>query len=246
MSGHSHYSTIKRKKEAGDAAKGKVFSKMSRAITIAIKAGGNANPESNYKLRMAIDAAKAVNMPKNNIDRILSKASEAADLSEVRYEGFGPDGISVIIDVATDNRNRSGQEIKGIFERVGGSLAGPGAVSYNFENKGLIIIEKTNNSESQMLELIDLEVEDIEDSEDGIEIYTEPEKLAEIVKLITEKKYNLKSSSLIMKPKVWQKIDNPEKAKKAIDFLEKLEDHEDVQDVFTNLDISKEIVNNIK
>jgi YebC/PmpR family DNA-binding regulatory protein len=241
MSGHSHYATIKRKKESTDAARGKVFSKMSRAILVAIKTGGGSNPEINYKLRMAIDAARAVNMPKANVDRILKKAGEAADLEEIKYEGFGPEGILVIVDVATDNRNRAGQDIKGIFDKGGGRLAGPGSVSYNFESKGAILVEKKSNVDSQMLELIDLGVEDIQETDEGIEIYTEPERLSETLKLIKEKKFDVSSSGLIMKPKSVQIISDSVKAKKAISFLEKFEDHDDVQNVFTNLDIPEEI-----
>src|SRR4030065_2949100 len=154
MSGHSHYSTIKRQKEANDAAKGKVFSKMARAIAIAIKAGGGADPAQNYKLRIAIEQAKASNVPKSNIDRIPSRAQEEVSYDEVSYEGYGPEGIPVIVESATDNKNRTSQEIKNIFERSGGSLAGPGSVSFNFEPKALIVVGKGGDVDSKMLKSI--------------------------------------------------------------------------------------------
>ncbi len=153
MSGHSHYATIKRQKGMKDAAKGKVFSKMGRAITIAVKSGGGiSDPNANYKLRMAVDAARAVNMPKENIERAISKAAgHSQSLDEIIYEGFGPGGVGIIVEAATDNRNRTAQEIKNIFERGGGNLGGPGSVAFNFDPKGLIVVKKGEASEPQML-----------------------------------------------------------------------------------------------
>ena len=197
MSGHSHYSTIKRQKEANDAAKGKVFSKMARAIAIAIKAGGGADPAQNYKLRIAIEQAKASNVPKSNIDRILSRAQEELSYDEFTYEGYGPEGIAVIVDVATDNRNRTSQEIKNIFERSGGSLAGPGSVSFNFEPKALIVVGKGEDVDSQMLKLIDLGVDDVNESEDRIEVYTTQEKAGEIKELLEKSGFTISSFEII-------------------------------------------------
>lgn len=245
MSGHSHYSTIKRKKEAGDAARGKIFSKLSRAISIAIKTGGGPNPDTNYKLRVAIEAAKAANMPKANIERALSKASESDVLEEVAYEGFGPEGIGVIVETATDNRNRTGQEIKGIFDRGGGRLAGPGAVSYNFEPKGLILVKKTDDCEAQMLKLIDFGVEDVLGADDAIEVYVEPEKLSETKKKLEEKGFALSSVELMKKPKILQKISDSKKAEKVLSFLDKLENLDDVQKVYSNLDIPEEVLRQV-
>src|SRR3990170_358602 len=153
MSGHSKWSTIKRKKATTDMVRGKLFSKISKTIATAVKGGGSNNPETNSKLRVAIEEARAANMPKANVERALKKGGEG-NVSEFTYEGFGPGGISVIVEGATDNRNRTGQEIKGIFERGGGSLAGPGAVSFNFKQKGLILVEKGADPQSQMLSMI--------------------------------------------------------------------------------------------
>lgn len=244
MSGHSHFATIKRQKAVNDAAKGNLFSKLARAIMIAAKGGGD--PDMNFKLRVEIDKARAASMPKENIDRAIAKATtEAVNLSEISYEGFGPGGISVIIDVATDNKNRSAQEIKNIFERAGGTLAGPGAVSFNFESKGFILVNKSDNPEAQMLTMIDLGVEDVTESEDGIEVYTAPEALGEERKKFEAAGFEMRETELIMKPKNLQTISDPSLAAKALTFLDSVEDYDDVTNVFSNLDIPDETMQKI-
>ena len=245
MSGHSHYATIKRQKESNDAAKGKIFSKMARIIAIAAKTGGGADPESNYKLRMAIEQARAQNMPKVNIDRAIQKAQGGGDLTEVTYEGYGPDGIAILVDAATDNRNRTAQEIKNIFERVGGSLAGPGSVSYNFDSKGVIVVKKETDTEEQMLRLIDMGVEDLEETRDAIEVYTAPDKAGEIRDQLRDNGFEVLSFNLVKKPKTYVMVDNPQKATKVMNFLESLDEHEDVQGVYSNFDIPEEIASQI-
>src|SRR3990172_913737 len=245
MSGHSHYATIHRQKELKDAKRGQIFSKLAKEIAIAVK-GGGPDPSSNFKLRVVMEKAKAANMPKENIERaITSGSSSAENLEEATYEGFGPSGIAVIVVATTDNRNRTGQEIKNLFERAGGNLAGPGSVSFNFENKGFMLVEKTADPESQILNLIDLGVEDVEETDDGIEVYVAPEKLSEMRKKLEEAGFNITSTELFMKPKVLQTIPNPADAKKALSFLETLDDQEDTQKVYANLDIPQEVVDQI-
>jgi YebC/PmpR family DNA-binding regulatory protein len=246
MSGHSHYATIKRQKETKDAARGNLFSKLARIISIAVKTGGGPNPEANFKLKIAIDKARAANMPKDNIDRAIARASGGEALEEITYEGFGPSGIGVIVEVATDNRNRTSQEMKNSFERAGGSLAGPGAVSYNFESKGFLLVKKQQDSQGQMLALIDLGVEDIEESEDGLEVYVPVDKLSETKKKLEENGFEIASVELEMKPKSLQKLDDANAAKKVLAFLESLEELEDVQRVSANIDIPQEILSQIK
>jgi YebC/PmpR family DNA-binding regulatory protein len=236
MSGHSHYATIKRQKEANDAAKGNVFSKITRAIMIAAR--GGADPNMNFKLRFEIEKARQASMPKENIERAILKATtEAANLEEIRYEGFGPGGVSVIVEAATDNKNRTAQEVKNVFERAGGSLAGPNAVAFNFESKGFLLVKKTLDSEAQMLQLIDAGVEDIQEADDGLEVYVAPDKLGQIHKNLTEAGFEIVRTELQMKPKNWQVVSDPEVAAKVIKFLEEIEKHDDVQKVFSNLDI---------
>jgi len=246
MSGHSHYSTIKRQKESNDAARGAVFSKLTRAITVAVKSGGGSSPDSNYKLRMAIDKAKSLNMPKANVERAISKGVGGGVLEEVTYEGFGPGGVAVMVEVATDNRNRSGQEIKNIFEKGGGNLAGPGAVSFNFEPKGFLVIKKDKNAEEQMLALIDLGVEDIEETSDGIEVYVEATILSQTKEKLEKNGFKINSMELVQKPKNYQSITGEKKANKILSFLETLEKNEDVQKVFANFDIAEDILEKIE
>ncbi len=235
MSGHSHFATIKRQKGLKDAAKGNIFGKLSKNISIAIKSGGGTNPDMNFKLRIAIDKAKEFNMPKDNIDRILKTAeSKMESIEEMRYEGFGPYGVGVIIDVVTDNKNRSAQEFKNIFEKAGGNIAGPGAVAYNFDSKGYLLIKKTEDVDSQTLNLIDLGVEDIEDTEDGIEVYVHPEELSSEKHKIEAAGFNVIRAELTMVPKNYVEIEDPDRIEKMTKFLETLEDHDDVQKVFSN------------
>lgn len=233
MSGHSHYATIKRQKAVTDAARGNVFSKHAKAIMIAAK--GGADPESNFKLRVAIDKARADNMPKDNIERAIAKAtSEGGVLNEAVYEGFGPGGIAVIVEAATDNKNRTAQEIKNLFEKGGGSLGGPGSVSYNFESKGFLLVKKSTDTDTQMLSIIDMGVEDIMDSEDGLEVYVAPEKLGEIKKKIEAAGFEVSQVELQMKPKNLIEPTHPE-SDKMVKFLETLESHDDVQKVYANI-----------
>ncbi|MCX6705090.1 MAG: YebC/PmpR family DNA-binding transcriptional regulator [Candidatus Woesebacteria bacterium] len=241
MSGHSHYATIKRQKATNDAAKGNLFSKMARTIMIAAKSG--ADPDMNYRLRFEIDKARAISMPKENIERAIAKATtDAANLEEITYEGFGPGGFGVMVEVMSDNKNRTAQEIKNMFEKGGGSLAGPNAVAFNFESKGFMFVKKAADPDAQMLSLIDAGVEDMEDSGDGLEVYVAPDKLSQIHKKLVESGFEVAETELQMKPKNFQTIDNPASAVKALKFLEDMESLDDVQKVFSNLDIPDEVM----
>ncbi len=247
MSGHSHYATIRRQKEAKDSLKGQVFSKLARAIQIAVRVGGSPDPEANYKLRVAVDKAKAANMPKESIERAISKGTgEGGELEEVTYEGFGPGGVAVIVEAATDNRNRTAQEIKNLFERAGGGLAGPGSVSYNFESKGLIVVAKEKDVEDQMLKLIDLKVDDIEEVEDAIEVYVRLDEIARVKEKINNLGYKIISYDLTRRPKSFVRITDTDLAQKLLSFLDTLEENTDVQKVYANLDIPDEVLRNIK
>ena len=245
MSGHSKWSTIKHQKEATDQARGKLFSKLSKAISVAIKTGGGVDPDTNYKLRIAIDVAKASNMPKANIERILAKKGEEGQLEEISYEGFGPEGIVVIALAATDNRNRTSQEIKGIFDRAGGHLAGPGAVSYNFSPRALILVKRENDIEGQMLRLIDLQVEEIEEAEDGIEVYVSPAQLRRTREKIENMGFSVISTELTQEPKSYQTIEDEAKATRVLKFLDSLSEHDDIQKVFANVDIPEKTLKKV-
>lgn len=237
MSGHSKWSTIKHQKAVNDKARGQVFSKLVKAITVAVKTGGGPDPDSNYKLRMAIDAAKAANMPKNNVDRAISNASKSTEnLEEVSYEGFGPEGVGILVETATNNKNRTSQEIKNILERGGGSMGGPGSVSFNFEPMGMLLINKQNLSQDQILSLIDYGIQDFDEDDNYIEAYVSPHDLQDIKSKLSQNNYNVEKIEYIKHPKLSHPI-SEKNSNHLINILNSLEEHDDVQKVFTNAEI---------
>lgn len=276
MSGHSKWSTIKRQKGAADIKRGQTFTKAANAITTSVRAGGSGDPNANPRLRMAIESARAVNMPRDNIDRAiergLGKGKEA--LEEVIYEGFGPGQVAFIIEGVTDNRLRTNQEVKSIFERNGGSLAGQGAVSYMFKKKGEIRVKsKGGNKDEEMLELIDLGADDVEDYEEPFDssstsfgrtqdksltagaqgkdiqkylVYSESSELNTMGIKITQNGFEVESQDLVMKPTTLQPINDQILAQKVINFAGKLEEHEDIQKVYANFDIPEELITKIQ
>ena len=246
MSGHSKWATIKRQKESNDTKKGQIFTKLAKAITVAVRAGGGiGDPEKNFKLRLAIDKARSLNMPKENIQRAILKGEgekDGVNWSEVTYEGYGPEGIAIIIEAATDNKNRTTSEIKNIFDRAGGTLASPGAVAFQFKKTGLLTIEKSNNPSEQILILMDLDLEDVQETSDVIEVYTKSEQTREIRNKVENLGFKVLSEELIMKPLTEVKINDRSKAEKILKIMGTFEDHDDVQKVFSNFDIPDEIL----
>jgi len=243
MSGHSHWSTIQRKKQVEDIKRGKVFSRVSREIMIAARSG--ADPETNFKLRLAIERAKTANMPKDNIERAIKKGSgvgEKGKVEEVVYEGFGPGGVSIIVEAVTDNRQRTIAEIKKIFDRGGGSLAGPGAVSYQFKLMGLSAVERGKNSQEQILKIMDLGVEDVEEAEDAIEVYTKPKDLEKTKRALENLGFGIKSFGLIRRPTVLVAIKEKKVANQLLELMNQLEEHPDVQKTAANFDIGPELL----
>lgn len=242
MSGHSHWATIQRGKQAEDRRRGKIFSKLSRSITVAAK--GNPNPQSNFKLRLVIDQAKQANMPKENIERAIQKASGKleAGFEEVVYEAYGPGKVAVLVECLTDNKNRTSSEIKKIFERRGGVLADPGAVLYQFKKLGLITVPVEGKSEERMLKLMDLPIEDVEEVEGVIEVYTRPKELSAIKKKIETMGLPTSEASLVFKPTTEMKIEDRNLAAKILGLMEALEDQEDVQKTYANFDIQKDLL----
>lgn len=241
MSGHSKWSTIKHQKEATDVKKGAIFTKLSRAITVAVKqGGGDPNPESNFKLRLAVDKARAANMPKENINRAIDKATGGGggeSLDEITYEGYGPGAIGIIVEATTDNKLRTGQEIRNIFERAGGRLATPGSVAYNFTSLAELLVKTDKDKEQAMLELIDLGAQDIVPVNDGIEVFVQPQQATTLHQSLVSAGYQIIQSELISRPNSLIPISDPTKAGQIISLLGILEDHDDVQRVFTNADL---------
>jgi len=246
MSGHSKWSTIKRQKESADKKRGQAFTKIGRSITLVAKSG--TDPETNFKLRMIIEKAKAVNMPKANIERILEKVrkgGEGAGLTEILLEGFASDKVAILVEATTDNPNRTISELRSLFSKNGASLGERGSVSHFFSQAGLIFVAKDGRAiEAAMLDLMDIgEVEDIEEVEGGFEVYTKVEALHAVKVAIEAKNYQVREAEIIWKPIILVEVKDRERALRILDFLETLEECDDVQKVYSNLDIADEILN---
>jgi len=244
MSGHSKWSTIKHKKAKTDQQRGKVFSKLVREIMIAAKSG-DPDPDNNARLRLAVQKAKEANMPNDNIKRAIQKVAaggEGANLEEITYEAYALYGVALLIEVVTDNKNRTLPNIKNILAKAGGSLATKGAVSYLFEKKGLIVFE-SGASEDLIMEIAtEAGAEDIDINEDGsIEVKTESADFEQIKKVFDEKDLKYAEASLEMIAQNEISLD-AEKARKIFNLIEKLEDDDDVQEVFGNYDVSAEVM----
>ena len=237
MSGHSHFKTVAATKNANDAKRGKIFSKMARVITIVVKEGGK-DPLINAKLKTAIDKARELNMPKDNIERAIKKgAGELVGeiLEEISIEGFGPGGFAIIIDGITDNKNRTLNEVKGILGQYDGKMAGEGAVKWMFQRNGLIVLSAAGKS-TEDLELLAIEVgaEDVRSKGEMLHILTKPEDLEKIKKSLEKKQLHIASSSLEWVPKEETAIGEKEQAK-AQKLFEALDEQDDVQDIYSNL-----------
>lgn len=237
MSGHSKWSNIKNKKEKTDAQRGKVFTKIGKEIAIAVRAGGP-DPASNNKLRDAIAKAKSNNVPNDNIDRAIKKASgaDAVSYEEITYEGYGPSGVAVIVTTATDNRNRTGGEVRHFFDKYGGNLGQSGCVSFMFDDKGVIIIEKDDSIDEDTLMEAALEAgaADFASNDDVYEIYTEVSDLSAVQEALTEAGYTILSAEMDKIPQNYIELTTEEDIKNMNLLLEHLEDNDDVQNVYHN------------
>ncbi|MBU1026438.1 MAG: YebC/PmpR family DNA-binding transcriptional regulator [Candidatus Margulisbacteria bacterium] len=239
MSGHSKWSTIKHKKAKTDAARGKVFTKLIKEITTAAKIGGG-DADGNPRLRLAVDRAKEANMPNDNIKRAIDKGvgGGAEAMEELVYEGYAPAGVAMMVEVMTDNRNRSAGEIRSIFEKNGGNLGATGCVSYMFSNKGSIVFEKKGIDEDSLaMTAIDAGADDIISEESTIEIVTSPENFEKVRDALKSKGFTPENAEVTMVPSTTVKVSGDE-AKKVMALVAKLEDHDDVQKVHANFDIS--------
>lgn len=239
MSGHSKWATIKRQKGALDLKRGLTFTKISNAITIAVKRGGGiTDPSSNFRLRLAIEAARAANMPKDNIERALRRASgkQAGEVQEVIYEGFAPEGVSVIIEAVTDNTLRTTSEIKSIFNKNGGNFAQPGSVSYLFSQIGIIVISKNNKSIDELFEAVaESGAQDLEDAGDKAIVTTSFTNLTSVREKLVEKGITALEVKVIRKPLIPIVLTDKEKLDKVTNFLDRIEELDDVQKVYSNM-----------
>lgn len=239
MSGHSKWSTIKRQKGAADIKKGQVFTKLTKAIIIAVKQGGGiADPAQNFKLRLAIDKAQEANMPKDNIQRAIEKAAglKEGDMEEIIYEGFAPYGVSIIVEAVTDNSQRTTAEVKSVFSKGGGSFGQPGSVAYQFLSKGRVTVKKDGKSLDDIFLLAaDSGAEDIEEDNDEVIILTPVDKLANVRNKLLESGLNIIEASLVRIPTNTVPVESLENLSKINNFIEALEALDDVQKVYSNL-----------
>ncbi len=237
MSGHSKWNNIKRKKEATDAVKGKVFTKIGREITVCVKEGG-ADPNNNSKLRDLIAKAKASNVPNDNIDRVIKKAAGSDDKNSYEtmvYEGYGPSGVAVIVECLTDNKNRTAGDVRHYFDKFGGNLGTTGCVSFMFTQKGFVILENTGIDEDTVMEdCFEFGGDDLTVNEETIEIECAPENLHALREGMTSKGYNVLSAGAEQVPSTYTTLTDEDSIKKMELLLEHLEDNDDVQNVYHN------------
>lgn len=247
MSGHSKWANIKHKKSKMDAQKGKIFTKVAREITVAVRQGGNADPTGNMRLKLALQKAKEANLPNDNVQRAIQKglgASDGVNYEELTYEGYGPAGVAIMVEAVTDNRNRTAGEIRHLFSKYGGNLGETGCVGWMFDKKGLFIIDKSAtklDEEDLMLLALEAGAEDFQANEDSFEITTAPDDFADVQEKLAAG--NVKTSvaqiSLIPQNEITLQGDD---IPKMLKLMEMLEDHDDVQEVYANFDIPEELM----
>lgn len=242
MSGHSKWHSIKHKKGALDAKRGKLFTKLIKEITVAARTGGG-DPDANARLRKAISDAKAGNMPNDTIDRAVKRGTgelEGTTYDEITYEGYGPGGVAVMVDSLTDNRNRTVAEIRHIFSKNGGNLGESGSVGWLFEKKGYIVIDKQVKSEDELFEIVtDAGAEDLRDDEDSFEVITTPDSFDSVLAAVKKAGLEPEVAEVTMLPQNYIKLEDNQ-AKQMLKLMDALEDHDDIQKVHANFDISEE------
>jgi YebC/PmpR family DNA-binding regulatory protein len=242
MSGHSKWASIKHKKAAQDAKRGKIFTKVIRELSIAARIGGG-EPDTNPRLRKAIADAKAVNMPADNIKRAIMKGTgqlEGVSYDEIAYEGYGPGGVAIYVEALSDNKNRTVSELRHIFTRNNGHIGESGCVAWMFNRKGYIVVEQEKASEDKLLEIIlDAGAEDLREDGSNYEIFTPPEEFEAVVNALKEHNIELAASNLGYIPQNYVKLEGKQ-AQQLLKLMEELEDHDDVQNVWANFDIDEE------
>jgi len=245
MSGHSHWAGIKHKKALVDAKRGKVWSKIAKMIIVAAKRGGG-DPDANLSLRYAIDKARAANMPKDNVEKAIKRGTGetgAVTFEEALYEGYAQDGVAIMVEALTDNRNRTAPEIKKIFEKHGGTMGTSGCVGWMFHTKGLITVSVAKADEDQLMEIaLNAGAEDMQTSGDVFEITCDPVAYEQVKAALTEKQIPIELAEISRIPQTTIPITKPETARKILNLMEAFEDHDDVQNAYANFDIPPDVV----
>ena len=247
MSGHSKWSSIKHKKAVTDARKGQQFTKVAREITIAAREGGG-NPEGNYRLRLAIEKARSVNMPHDNIQRAVKRGTGelgGAQLEQLRFEGYGPHGVAIMVETVTDNRNRTASEIRNIFSKAGGNLGASGSVAWMFSRQGQIVINADGKDPDELgLEAIELGASDARVDGSTVEVITDPTRLETVREALSKKGYRIESSEVSLNSTQTVRLDENQ-AVSVLKLLDTLEEQDDVQSVHSNIDVPDEIMERI-
>jgi YebC/PmpR family DNA-binding regulatory protein len=245
MSGHSKWSTIKRKKGAADAKRGQVFTRLIREITVAAKFGGG-DPDGNPRLRTAIDAAKAENMPKDNIDRAIKKGTgelEGVSYEEITYEAYAPGGVALLIEVMTDNKNRTAADVRHILNKRGGSLAKAGSVGYLFEGKGVFTLDKSSADEDKLMEVaLEAGAEDVKDEGDVWEVHCAPTDFNALSDALTQAGLKPSASEVTKLPSTTVAVTDPAEASRVIKLMDALDECDDIQQVYANFDIDDQLL----
>ncbi|HEY8001412.1 MAG TPA: YebC/PmpR family DNA-binding transcriptional regulator [Solirubrobacterales bacterium] len=248
MSGHSKWASIKHKKAATDAKRGQLFTKLARAIAVAAREGG-ADPDSNFTLAAAIEKAKGYSMPKDNIQRAIDRGAGAGagdeQIERVVYEGYGPGGAAVLVDTLTDNRNRTGAEVRNLFDKSGGNLGEPGSVAWQFEKKGVILVDGDRFSEDDLMPAIDAGAEDVVLDDDVLKLTTDPTALSAVRSALEGAGVEVQSADLAMEPNAVVEIGEEREARALVRLMEALDDHDDVEAVHANFDIPEALLEQV-
>jgi YebC/PmpR family DNA-binding regulatory protein len=245
MSGHSKWASIKHKKAATDAKRGQLFTKLARAIAVAAREGGG-DPDANFTLAAAVEKARGYSMPKDNIQRAIDRGTGAGGADEqierVVYEGYGPGGAAIMVEALTDNRNRTGSEVRHAFDRHGGSLGEPGSVAWQFESRGVVVVDGERYSEDDLLAAVDAGADEVDADGDLLKVTSDPRSLAAVRSALEESEVEIQSAELTMEPKAVVEVGSESEARALLKLIEELDDHDDVEAVHANFDIPEALL----
>ena len=248
MSGHSKWASIKHRKAATDAKRGQLFTKLARAIAVAAREGGG-DPGANFTLAAAIEKARSYSMPKDNIQRAIDRGTgggDGGDIERILYEGYGPGGAAILVETLSDNRNRTGAEVRNAFDRNGGSLGEPGSVAWQFEKKGVVLVDAARYGEDDLIGAIDAGADDVAADDDTLKVTSEPGSLTAVRKALAEAGVEVESAELSMEPTVVVEVADAGEARRLLRLIDALDDHDDVDEVHANFDIPADLLEEIE